>query len=283
MVTAYRPATLQEALSMLKETDGIPLSGGTDLMVRLRAAPGTPARFSRPLVYVGSLPELLAVEHSEGGSWSIGAGVPLSDLLKLKGLPEALGAAIREIGSPAIRNTATLGGNICNASPAADSLPALLCLNASARIAGPGGERLQSLEDFITGPGKTALKSGELLVSILIPPAPPMKLFYRKIGTRRANALSKLSVLGMVKIENDTVKDLRLAVGAAAPKVVRIPEAEKSCIGRSVSQVAADHHTLLSMYREKVRPITDQRSTAGYRERTALRLIEEFLTKELSP
>lgn len=277
MVEAMYPSTLEEALRLLKETSGLPLAGGTDLMVRHRPKPGTAAVFHRPLVYIGNLPELNTVSLKDGAG-RIGAAVPMADLLEGSDLPPGLAPALMLIGSPAIRNSATLAGNICNASPAADSLPALYCLKASVETS---DGLIRPMDEFITGPGTTCLEPGVLVTGIIIPKVPGFKVFYRKIGTRRANALSKLSFLGLYRIEDGIVTDLRIALGAASPRVLRLPEAEKRCIGRTTADISADAAALAALYEDGLDPIDDQRSTAAYRRRTALRLLEHFFTREI--
>lgn len=276
----YYPATVDEALHLLRDTGGIPLAGGTDLMVRHHRSAGVPAGFDQPPVYVGGIPELLEVRSGQEGL-SIGAAATLSDILKQDNLPPGLAEALRLIGSPAIRNSATVAGNICNASPAADSLPVLYCLDASVEVATAEGRTLHPIQDFITGPGTTVLQPGELVTRIVIPPWPDFRVFYKKIGTRRANALSKLSFLGLYRLQSGALADVRIAVGAASPRVLRIPEAEKSLIGLTPKEASADAGRVLSFYEGHLAPINDQRSTADYRKRTALRLLEHFLTKEI--
>ena len=280
MVRAYRPDCLEEAVRILSETGGIPLAGGTDLMVRHRRGPGVPFSFERPVVCVGGLKELTAVRRRNEGL-VIGAGATLGMLLDQDDLPPALRCALGKIGSPGIRNSATLGGNICNASPAADSLPALSCLNASVEVLHGGRTSIYPIDDFITGPGTTILAPGGLLLNIIIPGGCPVHFFYRKIGARRANALSKLSFLGMHTVKDGTVTDIRMAFGAVAPKVVRLKGVEKNCIGRTPEELHADAAAIVGLYAKEIRPIDDQRSTAGYRKRTALRLLEHYLSKEL--
>ncbi len=280
MVEAYYPDSLEKALHLLNETKGIPFAGGTDLMVRYRAAPGVPPDFRRPIICIGGLQELRDINRAEG-FLRIGAAVTMAELLERDDLPPGLREAITGIGAPAIRNMATVGGNICNASPAADTLPALYCLDASVEVIRGNNRAIHPIQEFITGPGTRILKPGDLLFSILVPESPPFVTFYRKVGTRRAQSLSKLSFLGLHRLEKGLVADMRIAFGAASPRVLRIPEAEDLCIGASPEEIVDNAGRIIAMYEGKLSPIDDQRSTAAYRKRTALRLLEYYLTKEL--
>jgi len=280
MVEAYYPDSLGKALYLLKETKGIPFAGGTDLMVRHRAAPGVPPKFRRPIICIGGLQELRHIDRTEG-LLRIGAAVTMAELLERDDLPPGLREAVTGIGAPAIRNLATVGGNICNASPAADTLPALYCLDASVEVIHGNGRTIHPIQEFITGPGTTLLEPGDLLYSIIIPESPHFAVFYRKVGTRRAQTLAKLSFLGLHRLERGLVVDIRIAFGAASPRVIRIPEAEALCIGTSPAEIVHGADRIITMYERELSPIDDQRSTAAYRKRTAIRLLEHYLKKEL--
>lgn len=278
MVETLRPRTLPEALSFLKEKKAMPLAGGTDLMVHYRNYTGTGSRIDRPVLFTDAIEELRQIKMNPG-SLEIGAAVLLSELERHKDVPELLRLAVSEIASPALRNRATLAGNICNASPAGDSLPPLYVYDAEFVLHGSFGQRIVSVHDFIRGPGQTVLAENELLTAVRIPledPLQPPRLFYyRKIGTRAANALSKLSLAADALVTDGRITDFRAALGAVAPTVVRNRNCESLVIGKKQNQI--DIEGVLKSYEALIRPIDDQRSTAVYRKEVALNLIKDFL------
>jgi len=281
VVTAYRPATLAEALRIRAAERAIPMAGGTDLMVKHRRHAGLAPKFERPILFLGHLDELRYVRRHEEGELpglEIGAATTLTDLLMAAETPAALRQAIAEMAAPAIRNAATLAGNVCNASPAGDTLPALYCFDAQVVLARSGGERRLDIARFIRGPGQTDLGDDELVRAVVLPLVPFDRMLYRKVGTRRANALSKLSFLGLARLDGDIVRDMRCAFGAVAPTVVRCRALEARCINLPRQALAAQRADLLAGYAELIVPIRDQRSSAEYRRAVALRLLSQFLS-----
>ncbi len=275
-VKTYRPATFREAVEIRAEYHTVLLAGGTDLMVKHRKPAGVLPSFTRSVEFIGHLDEL---KYTEKGIevLRIGAGVNLSEILKNPDMPEGLKAAASQIAAPGIRNMATIGGNICNASPAGDMLPILYCLDASLLLAGKNGFRKVLLSDFITGPGKNSLRGDELVKEIYFPLKYYDKTYYRKVGTRMANSLSKLSFTGLVKWNGKIISDIRIALGAVAPVVVRSREIEKEIIGRSCEEISEITEKILLSYKKLLHPINDQRASAVYREQTALKILKEFL------
>lgn len=155
--------------------------------------------------------------------------------------------------------------------------PALYCLEAMLVLARPQGERRVSIDRFIVGPGRTELADDELLLAIDLPLVPFALTYYRKVGTRQANALSKLSFLGLCARDGERISDLRLAFGAVAPTVVRSPELEQMFLARPGADLTAVRRELTEGYAKLISPIDDQRSTAGYRRTVALNLLSGFL------
>lgn len=276
MVDVLRPRKLDDALSWLKEKKALPLAGGTDLMVHYRGYSGTGSRIDRPVLFTDAIEELRQIEVLDD-SLRIGAAALLSEIENHEEVPEVLRLAVSEIAAPALRNRATMAGNICNGSPAGDSLPPLYIFNARVVLAGPKGTRTLPVEDFITGPGQTVLADDELMTHIEMPKVKEGIFYYRKVGTRAANALSKLSVAAMAEIEKGKIKDFRIAFGAVAPTVVRKLEIEEQVIGTAVEQL--DVSAIRGKYDSFIRPIDDQRSTARYRKEVALNLLGEFISK----
>ena len=277
MVTdrAYRPSKLNDALMFLAEhasENPVIFAGGTDLMVRHRGYTGTLPKIEAPVLFVDGIEELLNVSAGQNGAASIGAAVPYSVLEKTSGLPDLLIRSVVKIAAPGLRNRGTVGGNICNASPAADTVPPLLIHAAVCRIVSLSGERTVPLENFATGPGKTVLAPGELLASVEVPPYEITHAYYRKIGTRKANALSKLSVCAAVFNGTDA-PEIRIAMGAVGPKALRLPGTEEA-IRKGLGRDA-----ILNALYEEIRPISDQRSTADYRNAVAGNCVIEFCEK----
>jgi xanthine dehydrogenase FAD-binding subunit len=277
MVESFFPMTLQEALSIRGAGPVIPFAGGTDLMVRRRNWSGTLPRFDRPVLFLDRVKELREIKLEEG-IISIGAGTTLAELTRDLRVPEILRAAAREMAAPGIRNLATLGGNICNASPAGDTLPPLYVLNAAVVLQNSAGQREIPVKAFLQGPGRTDLAWDELLVKLKIPAADlPSVCRYKKVGTRKADALSKASFAGLAGIAHGRITEVRIALGAVAPQIVRDREIEAGLAGKTLRELPGLIPELLKEYSPLLQPIDDQRSTAGYRRKVALRLIADFL------
>jgi CO/xanthine dehydrogenase FAD-binding subunit len=181
----------------------------------------------------------------------------------------------------AIRNIGTFAGNICNASPAGDTLPMLYALDAKVVVMSVSGRREITIENFITGPGSTCLKNDEILTHIIIPNKVFSHTYYHKVGTRKANSISKVSVFAVATVVVDRVSDIRMAIGSCGPTVIRVREAEKRIIGSNVKDLVQMMELILKMFDDNIVPIDDIRSTKDYRSKVALNLIETFLVKEL--
>lgn len=281
MVRMHYPETLAEALDICGSSKVIPLAGGTDLMVRYENWTSLPARFPDAVLAVQHLEELKYIREEEG-FLCIGGALPMSDILAYPGLPRCLYQGVDEIAAPALRNLATLAGNIQNASPAADSLPPLILMNAKVRLLSSKGARDVLLQDFVTGPGRTLKEDGELIESVRIPldfrdKEADGRLVYRKVGTRKANALSKLSVCFWAMAREGRVEDIRLSFGAVAPVILRLQDQEKLLMDKDAAGLRLVWKSVRKAYEEAIQPIDDQRSTAFYRKRSALRLADSFI------
>jgi CO/xanthine dehydrogenase FAD-binding subunit len=276
MVKGLRPADLQEALEFRAQHLSIPIAGGTDLMVQRARGFGLKPDFNKPLLFISHLRELRQVSIRDGNI-HIGASIFLSELLKNSKIPESLTMAVRQMASPSSRNLATIGGNICNASPAGDTLPYLYAVDAIMVLKSNQAERKIPVEEFITGPGKTTLKSDELLIEIIIPDKVFSANYYKKVGTRKGMSLSKASFTGLADLENEIINDIRIAFGSVAPTIVRSREIEASIIGQSVLEIKNAVPEILKKYAPLIQPIDDARSSATYRKQVSLRLFEDFL------
>ena len=275
MVTAYRPKDIEDAIKAM-EGGATVLAGGTDLMVKRKTAPGALPAITGKVVLVGHLEGMRRI-RIEDGNLVIGAAASISTVLESGLVPEHVKAPLAWIGSPAIRNAGTLGGNIVNASPAGDSLPMLYALDADLTLCTPEGRRRCSISEFITGPGRTAIGADELLVDIAIPLWKPDGHVFRKAAQRRANAIAKISLYGIYRTERGRIADLMMAFGAVGPTVVRSRAAELLYKGKAPSEAKASLDSALELLGDAIRPIDDLRSNQHYRKKVALNLASSFL------
>ncbi len=278
MVDSYRPKDLKDALRIRGEYGSTPLAGGTDLMVRYQSWAGTLPLFTNSVMFVGHLHELKYIKKIEN-SLEVGGTATLSMVADHPDTPRVLRDAVLSIAAPALRNNATLTGNICNASPAGDSVCALYALDALIRLEKNGSSRELPVVEFITGPGRTLLGKDELVTAITIPLKNSSIDNFTKVGTRRANALSKLSFTGIADYKNGRIDSIALTFGAVGPTVVRSVELEKKLLGLSRAELKAGKESILSDYSTVIVPIDDQRSTAVYRKKVALNLLDKFINE----
>ncbi|EAU45602.1 FAD binding domain-containing protein [Salipiger bermudensis] len=267
----HRPESLDAALELLQGGRAVVLGGGTDLYPALRD--GTPPP---EMVDLTRIDGLRGISRS-GDGWRIGGATTWTQVVKaeLPPLFDGLKAAAREVGSVQIQNAGTVAGNLCNASPAADGVPALLALDAQVELAAPSGMRRMPLSDFITGPRATKLVPGEILTALFIPEATGQGAFL-KLGARRYLVISIAMVSAVVEMEGDTVKSARLAVGACSPVARRLPTLEATLAGKSIAQ--AEQAALDYGYPE-LSPIDDVRAGAGYRREAVATLVARALSQ----
>jgi CO/xanthine dehydrogenase FAD-binding subunit len=271
------PHTLDEALDMLGSEPGRwrPFAGGTDLMVQLEAG----RLDHREYVSLWHLSELRFVEVTTDRI-VLGATTTYADVQRhpvIAGEFPLLCRAAAETGGVANQNRGTLGGNIANASPAADTPPALLAYDAELELISRRGRRRVGYDRFHTGYKQMDLAPDELILAIRLPrDQRRTHHFYRKVGTRRAQAISKVSLAGVAILVDGTLVDVRLALGSVAPTVVRAREAEQAIRGRRIDDeaIAAARAALA----RDIAPIDDIRSTARYRAAVAGNLLVEFLS-----
>jgi len=278
MSVSYRPETLEGLLELMAEKDLIPFAGGTDLMVQNAGSDGP--EFKKDVVFLSHLDELKKI-GKVGENLVIGAAATLTAIENCPETPSMLREAVSLIAAPALRNRGTMGGNICNASPAGDSIPPLYVLDASFKLISLKGERIVKAEDFFKGPGRTDRQSDEILKEISIPLKEWNVRKYRKVGTRAANALTKCSITAAAKTKNGRIDDLAIAFGAVGPVIIRDKNIEKKLIGLSISEVKEKIDSVVSEYSTVIIPIDDQRSTAVYRKQVCLNLLHEFIEKDL--
>ena len=270
------PRDLGEALALLAGEPGAwrPFAGGTDLMVLFEAGRLAHRKFFSIL----GLEELRGVEESED-SVTLGALTTYTEVRRSETLRREfpmLCQAAAETGGLAIQNRGTLGGNIANASPAADSPPALLAYDAEVELVSRGGSRRVAYKDFHTGYKQTLMRADELISRVRLPrPPASARQFSRKVGTRRAQAISKVCFAGLAEVVEGRLAEVRLAYGSVAPTVVRCPRTEAALRGRAVDDALVS--AARAELSRELAPIDDVRSTARYRLRVAGNLLEEFL------
>lgn len=268
-----RPRGLEEALQALTRPFTV-LAGGTDFYpVRVGHA------VTEDVLDITGIAALRGISETSAG-WRLGATTSWSELVEadLPPMFDGLKQAAREVGGRQIQNTGTIAGNVCNASPAADGVPALLALESEVELASRDGMRRIPLSAFITGVRKTELQPGELVVALHVPrPEHDAKSAFLKLGARRYLVISIAMASVVVEVEHGRVAVARVAVGACSPVARRLPALEQALIGapfdaRLGERVAPSHLAPLS-------PIDDVRGSGGYRSDAALVLLRRLLSK----
>ena len=276
MVNHHIPSTLQEALKILDKHDCYIMAGGTDLMVVKHQKAGLIPNFDKDVLYIANLKELQYIFEDEKGV-HIGAGTKFSDIEVNELVPEILKQIIHELASPNIRNMATMAGNIANASPAGDSIVGLYLLDAELELVNIHGSRMVPIKDFIFGVRKIHRNQNELIKEIFIPHHDDLNTYWRKVGSRAAESISKITFAGGYEVENGKVKDLRMAFGSVSITVVRERKIEEKYIGMSVEELHNHVEDIIKDMSKYVQPITDQRSTKEYRYKVAMNILKDFI------
>ncbi len=278
-VPAYQlisPASLAEALDVLSQDHGVwkPFAGGTDLMVLLEAGKLP----HRNYVNIWNLKELRGIEVAEDHI-TLGALTTYTEIQEHPILREEfpmLCQAARETGGIAIQNRGTLGGNIINASPAADSPPALLAYDAELELISKSGARRIPYSKFHTGYKQMDMRPEELLRAIRLPRVKqPISHYYRKVGTRKAQAISKVCFAGVAKVDDGRLSHIRIALGSVAPIPLRCRQTEAALLNQKLDE------RLIKMgidsLAAEISPIDDIRSSRDYRLRVSQNLLQDFL------
>jgi carbon-monoxide dehydrogenase medium subunit len=262
------PQTFEEVTHYLSTLDeACLLAGGTDLIVAMKLKGLRP----KNIISLKNFKNMLSYIIEEKEYIRIGALTTFHDLetsLLISEKFKVLHEAIQQIAFYQIKNIATIGGNLCNASPAADSAPPLMVLNAQLVIIGPNGERRIPIDKFFIGPGKTVLSKGEFLKEIIIPYMPESSgAAYIKLGRRRGIDISVVSSTAFVRLDGELIVDSRIALGSVAPTPTRAHNAERILKGKKTSRkhiIEASEKVV-----EDINPITDVRASAEYRREMA--------------
>lgn len=273
------PTTLDEAYALLADADGgtwRPLAGGTDLMVTITGEIGEPPD---RVLDIWALDELRGI-RAEADALVIGALTTYSELRRssdVARLAPVLAEAAATIGAAQIQNRGTIGGNVVNASPAGDTLPVLLALSAEIVLGSAGGERTVAATDFWPAYRETARRDDELVVRIRIPLATDREVRFRKIGTRRAQAISKVVMALAWRSTGEDARwtDVRLALGSVAATPIRARGTEAAMEGRQPTRETADAARIA--LEAEIQPIDDVRSTADYRRSVAGRVLHRLI------
>lgn len=265
--------TVDEALEMWARAPGAGyMAGGTDLLPQMRLRKRTLAR----LIDVKKVPELSPIRAREDGSLSIGAAAPLVAIERhpvVRARYPLLAECCRRVGAPPLQNRATMGGNICNASPAADTAVALLALDARIEVRGPAGARSIPATAFFKGPGQTALAPGEMATGFVLPAdAAERKGSYLRLSRRRGMDLATVGVL-VARSNGKREPRHRIALAAVAPVPLRVPEAEAALDAADTAAAAR----AAEIARLACSPITDVRGTAEYRREMVAVLLSRGL------
>lgn len=260
------PHSIDEAVALLAaDPEARILAGGTDLLVRLRSGHAAPSA----IIDVKRVPEMTAITRLEDGSWQIGAAVASAEMnehaaLKAEYPGVCEGADL--IGSTQIQGRATMAGNLCNAGPAADSVPCMVAIGALARVSGPKGSRDVPVRDIPTGPGKTSLAPGEMVTAIVLPakPARSGDAYLRFIPRTEMDIAVVGCGVSVTLDASGTITDARVALGAVAPTVIEVPAAAKALIGTTGD--AAAMAALAAAATAAAKPIDDKRGTIAFRK-----------------
>lgn len=268
MVKEFRPGSLEEALELMAKQRLIPLAGGTDLMIRARNWQGASRKMKGDVIYIQHLKELQFIKEVDM-EIHIGAGVTQAEFCRSGVLPDYAREIVGQMATPAIRNAATIGGNIANAASVADLLPLLYALDAKIVLISRNHQRVLPVETFEVGKYQTTKRADELIQMVILPKLKVERYCYRKVGQRRASILSKVSFLALA-----TETGTRIAIGAVNETVVRSRKLEKRI------DEGSDVEAIINCYRTLFDSRDDKRSTKRYREQVAINLIRNWMEEE---
>ena len=264
-VKCFIPETLEEALRIRKETGATVLAGGSDLMVANSMGAGVTPAFKGDVLIITNLKELKGIRELPDGSVEIGACTTSAEIARSPIAPELLKDAASRMGAIALRNSATIGGNIGNASPKGDMPQPLILMDAEGV--------LMLVDDYIIATKKTALREDEIITKVIIPKQDFTHTFFRKIGMRRANAISKLTLSAAATVRDGVVVDFRASSGAAGPKVARSRKAEELLIGKKLSEL----HTCKEEFLDAWNAVISPHAMPEYRRNTTRRMLAFFI------
>lgn len=268
MVRNVHPSTLKDALDIRAAGTVTPYAGGTDLMLK----PLDNAEF----LFLDRISEMKKIiEDAE--TIRIGAACTFTEILESSMTPAFLKEAVRSVGAPAIRNLGTAGGNICNASPKADSALVFYVTDSMLRLVSSRGERLVPITEFYQGRNKTALQPDELLVEIIMPKRGAEHFYFKKVGARRTLTISRISFAALLDLENGgVISAFKTAFGAIGDVFFRRQDIDAMMIGKTVEEARAVREDYLKAYASAINPAKG-RVSAAYRKAVCMNLLRDFL------
>jgi carbon-monoxide dehydrogenase medium subunit len=272
-----KASSVEDAIELLNKGGAAArvLAGGTDIIVQARER----RREVNLFVDIKAIPETMELSYDADAGLTIGAATPAYRIYNnedVKRLYPAIVEAASVIGGVAIQGRASLGGNLCNSGPAADSVPSMIVLHGTANIAGPNGRRSVPIEEFNTGPGRNVLQQGEFVVSLHFPsPVPGSGAAWERFIPRNEMDIAVVNAASYVRFEGDSVRDARIAIGAVAPTCLLVNEAAQALIGRPLTDetIAAAG----AAAKEAARPIEDMRGTIKQRKHLSDVLVQRTL------
>ena len=267
MVKNYHPELLKDALALRAAETVVPYAGGTDLMIR----PEDGAKY----LFLDRVAELKTISE-DAETVRFGAACTFTEILESDLAPAFLKEAVASVGAPAIRNLGTVGGNICNGSPKADSALAFVAAGAALRLMSVRGERLIPITEFYLGGKKTALMPDELLVEIVMYKVGIENYYFKKIGARNALAISRVSFAGLLELKDGKINLLRTAFGAIGDVILTRPDIDAMLISKTPDEAKAVRSDYLKAYSQAIVPIKG-RVSSEYRKSVCMNLLRDFL------
>lgn len=267
MVTGVTAKSLKEALELRANPELTPYAGGTDLMVK--------ADKTASYLFLHKIPEMRRIVD-DGEYIRIGAACTFSEIIDDHTTPAILREACSKIAAPAIRNLGTVGGNIANGSPKADSALIFFVTDSKLRIASAKAERIIPIGEFYPGRKKLALLPDELIVEILMPKLKYDNYYYKKIGARNALAISRLSFAALLNIENGRIASCATAFGAVSDVIIRRGDIDAMLVGKTIEEAKVVKQDYLNAMSVAIVPIRG-RVSAEYRKDVCMNLLEDFL------
>lgn len=278
MVNKFIPTSLEETFKILSEHDCYIVAGGSDIMVQKKNTAGLLPKFDKDVCYISHVSELKGIFEDEDGV-HIKAMTTLDEVINSELAPSLLRKAVSEVASANIRHFATLVGNLANASPAGDTIVIDVLLGAKVKLESIQGSRIVDVEDFVLGVRKIDRKPDEIITEIIFPKVSYSGDMWYKVGSRKADSISKVSVAGYYEITGKTLTKFALAFGSVSIKVVRLHDLENQIIGLSLDELESNKNKIIENYSKIVTPIDDQRSNKEYRHKVAMNILDEFLNK----
>ena len=267
MVNSVTAHSLNEALQLRRNAELIPYVGGTDLMVE--------GHEDVSYLFLHKVPEMKKITVTDD-SIAYGASCTFTEVIECPDTPAILREACQAIAAPAIRNGGSIGGNVGNGSPKADSALIFMVVNATLRLANADGERMLPIKEFYQGRKKLALLPDELIVEIIVPKSGLDNYYYKKIGAREALAISRVSFAGLLDVQGGVIKNCATAYGSVADVIIRPTEVDGMLIGKTIAEAKELKADYLKAMDEAIVPIRG-RVSIEYRKDVCMNLLNDFL------